>query len=415
MRVLIVLAMLLLAFPVAARAQDVSDAAGALASSEYVYVDPSAEAAGEIDATALEQAIRDSGESVFVAVLPASAAEGATPDATLDALRDAVGVRGTYALLIGREFRAGSDDGSLNATTKASAALRDHPDDIQAALIDFVGRLDDGGSSSRSSSGLPWVFVAMFALIPLFILFVFVLIVTLIVRSVRGHKRTRAREMADLKATVRDDLVALGEDIRALELDMQMPGANAEAQRAYASAVEAYERANRTWERALSPKDLKPAAEELEEGRYAMLWAREVLAGRTPPERRTPCFFDPRHGPSARDVSWAPPGETARAVPACEADAQRVERGAQPDTRYVESDGKRVPFYEAGPAFAPFYSGFFPGILIGSMVAGGWDNPTPSDYSGSSGWSSGGDFGGGGGGGDFGGGGGGGDFGGGSF
>ena len=64
------------------------------------------------------------------------------------ALHDAVGVRGTYALLIGREFRAGSDDGSLNATTKATAALRDHPDDIQAALVDFVGRLDDGGSSS---------------------------------------------------------------------------------------------------------------------------------------------------------------------------------------------------------------------------------------------------------------------------
>ena len=175
---------------------------------------------------------------------------------------------------------------------------------------------------------------------------------------------------------------------------MQMPGANAEAQRAYASAVEAYERANRIWERALSPKDLKPAAEELEEGRYAMLWAREVLAGRTPPERRTPCFFDPRHGPSARDVRWAPPGETPRDVPACEADAQRVERGEEPDTRYVESDGTARPVLEAGPAFAPFYSGFFPGILIGSMVAGGWDNPTPSDYSGSSGWSGGGDFGG---------------------
>ena len=144
-----------------------------------------------------------------------------------------------------------------------------------------------------------------------------------------------------------------------------------------------------------------------------MLWAREVLAGRTPPERRSPCFFDPRHGPSSRDVSWAPRGGTTRDVPACEADAQRVERGEQPSTRYVERDGHRVPFYEAGPAFAPFYSGFFPGLLIGSMVAGGWDNPTPSDYSGSS-WSGGGDFGGGGGG-DFGGGGGGGDFGGGSF
>ena len=108
-----------------------------------------------------------------------------------------------------------------------------------------------------------------------------------------------------------------------------------------------------------------------------MLWAREVLAGRTPPERRTPCFFDPRHGPSARDVSWCPPGGTPRDVPACEADAQRIERGEPPETRFVERDGQRVPFYEAGPAFAPFYSGFFPGLLIGSMVAGGWDNPTP--------------------------------------
>jgi uncharacterized membrane protein YgcG len=409
-RALLVLAALLL-FPAAASAQDVGAAAAALGSSEYVYVDPSAEAAAEVDAAALEAAIRDSGKPVFVAVLPGSAAEGATPDATLEALHDAVGVRGTYALLVGREFRAGSDDGSLDATTKATAALRDHPGDIQAVLVDFVGRLDDAGSSS----GPPWVLLALFALIPLFILIVFVGIVVAVVRSTRAHRRTREREMADLKAGVRDDLIALAEDIRALELDMQMPGASPEAQRAYASAVEAYERANRIWERAQRPKDLKPAAEELAEGRYALLWAREVLAGRTPPERRTPCFFDPRHGPSSRDVAWAPPGETPRAVPACEADAARVARGEQPDVRYVESDGRRVPFYEAGPAFAPFYSGFFGGLVIGSMVPGGWDNPTPSDYSGSSGWTSGGgDFGGGGGGGDFGGGGGG-DFGGGSF
>ena len=129
-------------------------------------------------------------------------------------------------------------------------------------------------------------------------------------------------------------------------------------------------------------RDFKPAAEELEEGRYAMLWAREVLAGRTPPERRAPCFFDPRHGPSTRDVSWAPPGGR-RARPGLRGRRAARRPRRPPHTRYVERDGERVPFYEAGPAFAPFYSGFFPGLLIGSMVAGGWDNPTPSDYSGS--------------------------------
>ena len=145
MRAVLLAAVLLLALPAAARAQDVDAAVAALASG-YVYVDPAAEAAGEIDAAALERAIRDSGESVFVAVLPASAAEGTTPDD--DACRRCMtrrGIKGTYALVIGREFRAGSDDGSLDAPAKATAALRDHPSDIQAALVDFVGRLDDGG------------------------------------------------------------------------------------------------------------------------------------------------------------------------------------------------------------------------------------------------------------------------------
>ena len=72
-------------------------------------------------------------------------------------------------------------------------------------------------------------------------------------------------------------------------------------------------------------------------------------------------------------------GRDAAAVPACEADAQRVERGEEPHAREVEKDGRMVPYYEAGPAYAPFYGGFFPGVLLGSMVAGGWDSPMPSD------------------------------------
>jgi uncharacterized membrane protein YgcG len=243
-------------------------------------------------------------------------------------------------------------------------------------------------------------------------------VLTVVMLVARGHRRRRESELADVKRNARDDLVALGEDIRAVELDARMPGANPEAVRAYGDAVAFYERANRAFEFARSTRDLKPAAEALAEGRFAMTWAREVLAGRTPPERRAPCFFDPRHGPSARDVTWSPQRGTPRPVPACEADAQRVERGLAPLAREVEAaDGRRVPFWEAGPAYAPFYGGFFPGLLIGSMVSGGWDQPTPIDYGGSSGWSDagggGGDFGGGGGG-DFGGGGGG-DFGGGSF
>src|SRR6476659_5206143 len=76
------------------------------------------------------------------------------------------------------------------------------------------------------------------------------------------------------------------------------------------------------YDRATHPRQLEALPTPREEGRYRMTSAEAILAGHQPPERRAPCFFDPRHGPSARDVEWAPPGGTSRKVPACEADAQ---------------------------------------------------------------------------------------------
>ena len=145
-----------------------------------------------------------------------------------------------------------------------------------------------------------------------------------------------------------------------------------------------------------------------------MASAQARLRGETPPERRPPCFFDPRHGPSSRDVLWSPPFGEEREVPACEADAQRVERGEDPETREVEWNGRRVPYWNAGPAYGPFAGGLFgggllPGLLIGSLLGGAI---APGVAYGDQGDAGGGDFGGG----DWGGGGfGGGDFGGGGF
>ena len=132
-----------------------------------------------------------------------------------------------------------------------------------------------------------------------------------------------------------------------------------------------------------------------------MASAKARMAGEEPPERRPPCFFDPRHGPSTRDVLWSPPYGQPREVPACEADALRVEQGEEPEPREIEWGGRRVPYWQAGPAYAPYAGGYFggfgggllPGILIGSTLGA-----TPDMSYGDS--SGGGDFGGG----DFGGG-----------
>ena len=300
MKLVLAAVVALLALPAAAHAQDVDAAARAL-SKDYVYVAPGAEAAGEIDADALDRTIREADAGpVFVAVLPAAAAQGGTVDATLQALHDKAGISGTYVLVLGREFRAGSDE--LPVANLATAATRDHPGDIQATLTDFVGRV---ANARTDDDGIPTK-VILIVLGPFLVAFTAVIFG--IVWVVRKARRRRAEELAAVKRNVRDDLVALGDDIRALELDVQIAGRDSEAAQAYASAVEAYERANRRYEVADNVRDLRPVAEALEEGRYGMTWAREVLAGRTPPERRAPCFFDPRHGPSARDVAWAPEG-----------------------------------------------------------------------------------------------------------
>jgi hypothetical protein len=242
-----------------------------------------------------------------------------------------------------------------------------------------------------------------------------------------GRRRRRKEddaEFAEAKRNARDDLVALGDDIRALDLDVQMPNADRQARADYDHAVARYTEAEELWERARTPQDLAPVGSALEEGRWAMASAKARFAGETPPERRPPCFFDPRHGPSTRDVMWSPPYGEERPVPACEADALRIEEGLDPHTREVEWAGQRVPYWQAGGAYAPFAGGFFggfgggllPGLLIGSMLGGAMMPGMAYGYGdeGGAGDFGGGDFGGGGfGGGDFGGGFGGGDFGGG--
>jgi hypothetical protein len=218
-----------------------------------------------------------------------------------------------------------------------------------------------------------------------------------------------------VREVARDDVVALGDDIRSLDIDMEMADVDPEAKQHYGLAVERYTQASEALDLARRPEDLKRVTELLEEGRWAMEAAKAEMAGQPAPERRPPCFFDPRHGPSVTDVEWAPPGGQPRPVPACAADAVRIQDGEEPDARQVTMHGERMPYWQAGPALAPWAGGFFgggllPGLFVGSLLGsafGGFGVPAdasaedPGDF----GDFGGGDFGGGGfGGGDFGGG-----------
>jgi hypothetical protein len=414
-RSLVIAALLALVLAPTAGAGEIVDRVVASLRNDPVYVDPDAERAPDAAAAdRLRDRVASAGAGpLYVAILPDAARAEAGGDAggLVDLLHRELGRDGTYVVVAGDQFRAGSTEFPRGKVPElADEAFREHGDEgVEATLLAFVdslGRARDGAPAAddEGSDGAPgWLLPAIVGVgaggVGLVVL---------------RRRRRRQAELREVKKATQEDLLALADDIRALDIDVELPGVTDEARADYAAALTAYERAETAFDRAGRPDDLEPVTAALEEGRFAMASAKARLEGREPPERRPPCFFDPRHGPSSRDVEWAPPGGPPRAVPACETDAQAVERGLEPAQREVEVGGRRVPYWEAGPAFAPWAGGYFggllPGILIGSMLGGGWGMGYPDDASAAAGAAD--DFGDGDfGGGDFGGG----DFGGGDF
>ena len=72
--------------------------------------------------------------------------------------------------------------------------------------------------------------------------------------------------------------------------------------------------------------------------------------------------------------------DPCRPVPA---DAERVLAGADPYIRTVQVGAQRVPYWEGGPAYAPWAQGYYSrwsgsdmlsGMLIGGLLFGGMGN-----------------------------------------
>ena len=398
------------------------EAVSAFRNGDPVYVDP--DARGRVPETqeeGLERQIAQAGGGIFIAVFPE---DSEAPAGVLGSrIIEGTGQDGTYAVVARNSLEAASNQ---LRSGEASALARDaaQGSSESQALAEFVASVErarsgagvargPGGSGSSGGGG----FLGFLALLA-------VGFGALSLLKRRRVKRETQAQVADVRRVVTDDLVALGGDIRALDLDVEMPGANPEAKQRYAEAVEAYIRAEEALDRARTPEDFQPIGKELEEGRYDIAAARALLQGEQPPERRPPCFFDPRHGPSVTDVEWAPMGGEPRPVPVCAADAVRIEDGEEPTSREIVLGGQRMPYWQAPGQFAPFYAGgmfggvggLATGMLFGSMLSGGmYGGWGAGDAHADGGGFGGGDFGGGDfGGGDFGGGGfGGGDFGGG--
>ncbi|HYY78370.1 MAG TPA: hypothetical protein VFD04_04185, partial [Actinomycetes bacterium] len=389
-------AVLLLGAPPAAAGQYVDKAVSTLRG-DHVYLDPDARAVPAAAAGRLRDRIRGAGTPVFIAILPERArgeGSGGEPATSVAAMiADGVGEAGAYGVLVGNQFRAGDLGETLprnQAARLATEAVNAHPTDPEAALADWVDRVGAAARSNGSGSRSGGAGSVLAAIVVVGLLLAGG---ALLLRARRRRRDEEERQFAQVRSVAQEDLLALGEDIQALDLDTRMPGTDPDAAGHYARAVDAYQRAAAAFDRARRPRDLAPVSGALEEGRYEMTATRAVLEGREPPERRPPCFFDPRHGPSVEDVEWAPPGGVPRVVPACADDGQRLRDGEDPRARQVLVGGAPTPYWNApgyyGPWFGGFYGGFggMGGLLTGFLLGealGGWGGAGGTRRSGSS-------------------------------
>jgi hypothetical protein len=157
-------------------------------------------------------------------------------------------------------------DADLNAPSPAAPSPPDiaDPDDT----------FDDIGDSFRlgvlivaAAIALPFVFVAL----------------ALLLGWRRRREAAEDREQIQ-RGDARQELISLGDEIRALDLDVDMPNASARGREEYERALSLYDRANNLLgKKDPSEVELYEARRSLEEGRSRLAAAREALgAGNGP-------------------------------------------------------------------------------------------------------------------------------------
>jgi len=347
----------LIAFASPAQANtDVDRAAAELLAGASVTSSPKAEfALSATEVRQLTDKIAASKTPIFVAVLPARA--GSADDVLVE-LRAAVGLSGTYAVLVGDEFRAASDAGG--AADAATQAFRAHQSEgVAAVLSGFIDLVaaptpavqavesptptdDEGNLLSR----------LLFWLLGLGV-------IGGIVALVIAGRRRRGSDLASVRAALDEELTELGNQIAALDTS-----SSDTAREAADRALNAYERARSAVDQMNSTAAAAQVTTALDEGRYALACASSSRA----PARKPPCFIDPRHDGSAGTAPWSPPGLAARTIPACATCLPDVKSGAAPRPREVRAKGGPQAYWQAGPAFHGYAQGYFPSTFDALFV-----------------------------------------------
>ena len=169
-----------------------------------------------------------------------------------------------------------------------------------------------------------------------------------------GRRKRREQELAELdrwrlaRRLMDEDVTVLGEQVAELHVDTLADDLDPAARDHYRRALEHYDQAKHLLAASRTLDDVVAIEQVTADARYHRAAVIAVRDGDPLPERREPCFFDPRHGPSMQEVEWTPPGGTARTIGVCAADALRLSVGDRPLERLVRIGDRWVPWHQSG-------------------------------------------------------------------
>lgn len=272
-------ALLVLGLAAPAAAQ-VDEAVAAFRDGNPVYVHPDADLKiTERQADRLRKRINEGDRSIFVAILPQRALDevGGDPNRLPAHVYDRLGFAGTYAVVAGNSFRAGSTElREGRAGDIATRAFREHRDDgVAAVLAAFVEGVQaaPAGAESPDAGGGGTTFLL------LLLLAAAALVVVLAIRS-RRARNALERKAESERQLVRADLGVLANDVIALEPVVTL---HPDAADEYEEAVSRFRFASEAVDKVLEPDDFDRVRRVVAEAHYAIARAKAVIDGREPP------------------------------------------------------------------------------------------------------------------------------------
>src|SRR5262245_837001 len=355
-----------------------------------------------------EQADRISGRlrrastPIYIAILPVAAIRetGRDPGRLPAALYLASGRRdGTYAVLAGSHFRAGSTELGTIADEIARDAQAAGDGNDTATILRFIDEIElklpkpspPASTASTAdqdrSAGFPfaWLFG--------------VLAVVLVGLAAWARAKLVKAEQQELDLSgdlVAADLRAIDEQVDHAQANLGGPHRDPDVRSDYAHALASLAEAKQQAADLGEPADVADLARALDRTRYALACAL-ARAQNQPLPIRPPCVFDPLHPAPASEVHWAPDGAEPRLVPVCPADADRLLAGTTPAARTVTDVDVTVPYWAVGTSCRAWARGWYGAgydseqliaLFAGTPLGAALDDPTePTTQSPLDGWS----------------------------